>query len=77
VLFVGKDKRAKQRSYVPRSITKIGNTIAVLVILLGANLAFSAFILLAGYLLKSAIGFDLLPGHFPETVKHFFNLFAP
>jgi hypothetical protein len=73
VLFVGQDRRAKQRKYIPRSLTKIGNTIAVLIILLGANLALSAFILLAGYLLKSAIGFDLLPGHFPNTVKHFFD----
>ncbi|GEM_PF-597517 len=74
VIFVGKDNRKKQRRYVPRLITRVGNTIAVLVILLGVNLTLSAFILLAVYLLKSAIGFDLLPGHFPNTIKHFLNL---
>lgn len=73
VLFIGKDRRAKQRSYVPHIMTKIGNTIAIIIILLGANLAVSAFILLAVYLLKSAIGIDLLPGHFPNTIKHFFT----
>lgn len=73
VLFIGKDNRRKQRSYIPRLITKIGNVIAVFIILLGVNLTLSAFILLAAYLLKSAIGLDLFPGHFPDTVKHLFN----
>ena len=74
VLFIGKDRRAKQRRYIPHIMTKIGNTIAILIILLGANLTISAFMILAVYLLKSAIGIDLLPGHFPDTVKHFFNV---
>jgi hypothetical protein len=74
VLFIGKDRRAKQRRYMPRAMTRIGNTIAIIIILLGANLTISAFILLLGYLLKSAIGLDLLPGHFPDTVKHLFGI---
>ena len=74
VLFIGKDRRAKQRRYIPRALTKIGNTIAIIIILLGANLTISAFIVLLGYLLKSAIGIDLLPGHFPDTVKHLFGV---
>jgi hypothetical protein len=74
VLFIGKDSRRKQRRYIPRLLTRIGNTIAVLVILVGVNLTLSAFILLAVYLLKSAIGIDLFPGHFPDTVKHWLNL---
>lgn len=74
VLFIGKDRRKKQRRYIPQVITRIGNTIAVVLILLGANLALSAFILLAAYLFKSALGVDLLPGHFPDTIKHFFGL---
>lgn len=73
VLFIGKDKRKKQRHYIPQFITRIGNTIAVVIILLSANLALSAFILLAVYLLKSALGVDLLPGHFPDTIKHLFG----
>ena len=70
VLFIGKDRRTKQRRYMPHALTKAGNAIAVIVILLGANLTISAFILLLAYLLKSAIGIDLLPGHFPDTIKH-------
>lgn len=73
VLFIGKDRRKKQRRYMPQVITRIGNTIAVAIILLGANLALSAFIILAVYLLKSAVGVDLLPGHFPHTIKHLFG----
>lgn len=69
VLFIGKDRRRKPRRYVPQVITRMGNTIAVAIILLGANLALSAFILLVVYLLKSALGVDLLPGHFPDTIK--------
>lgn len=73
VLFIGKDRRAKQRRYIPDRLTRIGNAIVVLLILLSANLAISGFILLAGYLLKSAIGIDLFPGHFPAVVKRFFG----
>ncbi|WP_219904709.1 hypothetical protein [Stenomitos frigidus] len=74
VLFIGKDRRAKKRRYVPQVMTKMGNTIAIVIILLGANLTISAFILLAAYLMKSAIGIDLLPGHFPDTIKRFFHV---
>ena len=33
VLFIGKDRRAKQRRYLPHMMTKIGNTIAIIIIL--------------------------------------------
>lgn len=74
VLFIGKDRRKKQRQYIPYAITQVGNAVAIIIILLGANLTLSAFILLAAYLVKSAIGIDLFTGHFPDTVKHLLHL---
>jgi hypothetical protein len=69
VLFVGKDRRKNQRRYVPKGIARLGNAITVTVLLLGANLFISALIILVVYLLKSAVGVDLLPGHFPDLIK--------
>ena len=69
VLFVGKDRRKKQRRYVTEGVARVGNAIAAVIILIGANLVISAFILLFAYLLKSAIGFDFFPGHISETVE--------
>lgn len=69
VLFLGKDRRQKQRRYIPQGLARIGNAITVIVLLLGANLFISAVIVLSVYLLKSALGINLLPGHFPDLVK--------
>jgi len=74
VLFIGKDRRRKPRRYIPEKLARVGNVITATVFLLSANLAVSAFILLAGYLVKSAIGIDLLPGHFPSLIKQFFTI---
>lgn len=69
VLFVGKDRRRKQRQHVNAGIARVGNLIAAVILLIGTNLAISALILLFGYLFKSAIGIDLFPGHISETIK--------
>jgi hypothetical protein len=69
VLFVGKDRRKSRRQYVPEGIARIGNAIAVVLLLLGANLVISGAVLLFAYLLKSAVGLDFLPGHISEAVK--------
>jgi hypothetical protein len=69
VLFVGKDRRKRKRQYLPEGIAKIGNAIAVTLLLLGANLVISGIILLFAYLFKSAVGIDFFPGHISETVK--------
>lgn len=69
VLFVGKDRRKKQRHYTPKGVAKIGNMLAAVILLIGLNLVFSAFILLFAYLCKSAIGIDLFPGHISETLQ--------
>jgi hypothetical protein len=69
VLFVGKDRRKRQRQYIPEGIARIGNAIAVILLLLGANLVISGVILLFAYLFKSAIGIDFFPGHISDSVK--------
>ncbi len=69
VLFVGKDRRKKQRRYVTEGIARVGNAIAAIILLIAANLVISALILLFAYLFKSAIGLDFFPGHISETVK--------
>lgn len=69
VLFVGKDRRKSKRKYVSEGIARIGNAIAVVLLLLGANLVISGVILLFAYLFKSAIGIDFFPGHISDSVK--------
>ena len=69
VLFVGKDRRKRKRQYIPERLARIGNAIAVVMLLLGANLVISGVILLFAYLLKSAVGIDFFPGHISDSVK--------
>ncbi len=71
VLFVGKDRRRKQRHQVTEGISRIGNAIAAVILLVAANLVISALILLFAYLLKSAIGLNFFPGHISESFKKF------
>jgi hypothetical protein len=69
VLMVGKDRRDRSRNNPITGITKLGNTLAAVVLLLGANIAISAVILLTLYLTKSALGFDLMPGHVSQQLE--------
>lgn len=69
VLFVGKDRRRKQRHQVTEGIAKIGNAIAAAILLLATNLVISGVILLFAYLFKSAIGLNFFPGHISDVVK--------
>jgi hypothetical protein len=72
VLLVGRDRRHQSRSHVPSSkAAKVGNLVAAIVLLLGLNLTLSGLILLVLYLLKSALGFDFLPGHISQTLSNF------
>lgn len=64
VLMVGKDRRRTPRSAPVSRLTQFGNWVAAVTLLLGFNLALSASVLMAAYLIKSALGIDLLPGHF-------------
>lgn len=73
VLFIGKDRRRQGRRHNPSALTKIFNLMATIVILLGVNLTISASLLLVGYLVKSIMGVNLLPGHFPDFLKQLFS----
>ncbi|MEA5447733.1 hypothetical protein VB780_04075 [Leptolyngbya sp. CCNP1308] len=64
VLMVGKDRRRAPRSAPVSRFTQFGNWMAAVILLLGFNLAISTSVLMAAYLIKSALGIDLLPGHF-------------
>ena len=61
VLFVGKDRRQQKRPYRSNSISRMGNAIAAVLLLLGLNLLISLFLFLFIYLIKSAAGVDLFP----------------
>jgi hypothetical protein len=70
VLLVGKDRRQQKRSYLPAPLTRLGNIMAAVVLLIGLNLLISLFIALLAYLTKSAIGLDLVPGqHLGDQVE--------
>ncbi len=64
VLMVGKDRRRVSRNTPVSRLTQFGNWVAAVLLLLGFNLALSTSVLMAAYLIKSALGIDLLPGHF-------------
>lgn len=68
VLFIGKDRRQAARSHHTTAFTRIANQVAVILLLLGLNLAISAFILLTAYLIKSALGINLFPSTLQEIV---------
>ena len=65
VLFV-----QQQRRYWAGRLTRVGNLIAAVMLLLAANLVISSFVVLFAYLLKSLVGIDLFPGHFQDYLKH-------
>jgi hypothetical protein len=69
VLLVGKDRRTQPRSYPLSRLMKLGNIVAAILLLLGANLVISACIVLVLYLTKSALGYDFIPGHINESLK--------
>lgn len=64
VLMVGKDRRRAQRDVPVSRLTQFGNWVVAVALLLGFNLALSTSILMLAYLVKSALGINLLPGHF-------------
>lgn len=70
VLFIAKDRRQKPRSHQTRGVTRIANQVAVTVLLLGLNLAISAFIFLTAYLMKSALGINLFPSTLQGIVEN-------
>jgi hypothetical protein len=71
VLFVGKDRRGRQRPYLPKLVAKWGNIMAAILLLIGVNLIISLVIFMFAYLVKSALGIDLTPGHLADQVERF------
>lgn len=71
VLFVGKDRRGKQRQYSSGRASRWSNAIAAILLLISINLVISLFILMFAYLVKSAVGIDLTPGHLSDQVDRF------
>ena len=73
VLMVGKDRRKKQRRYIPTGVAKVGNMITVVIFLLAANLLLSSSFILFLYLVKSSIGINIFSGnqHLLDIVKKF------
>jgi hypothetical protein len=70
VLFVGKDRRKRKRSYLATGFTKIANRIAAIIMLIGLNMTISLFIFLVAYLVKSALGINLFPEHLSDYLSH-------
>lgn len=71
VLLAGKDqRRSPRKSPISNGITRIGNIVAVIILLLAINLLISVVIIVAAYLLKTIIGIDLTSGgHFSDYIK--------
>lgn len=66
VLYVGKDRRKSERPNMASGFTVIANRIAVITLLVGLNLTISLFIFFIAYLIKSALGVNLLSGHLSD-----------
>ena len=73
VLSIGKDRRQTARLHPTTGVTKIANQVAVIILLLGLNLAISAFILLTAYLMKSALGINLFPFSLQDVAEKAIN----
>jgi hypothetical protein len=69
VLFVGKERRQKQRYHLPSKFTKIANIVIVVTMLIGLNLLITGAICIFAYLIKSAAGIDFLPGHVDQHLQ--------
>jgi hypothetical protein len=70
VLFVGKDRRSQNRAYLPEPMTRFGNLLAAIMLLISLNLLISLFLLMFVYLVKSAMGIDLFPSeHLSDQIN--------
>lgn len=69
VLWVGKERRRAVRRYPQNGVTRAANAVAACGLLLGLNVLVTISLFLLAYLLKTASGIDLLPGHLPDYVR--------
>ncbi|MEM6256263.1 MAG: hypothetical protein AAF821_25395 [Cyanobacteria bacterium P01_D01_bin.156] len=65
-LLVGEDIRHKNRQQ--SSGSRIGNIAAVITLIVTLNVLVTISAIVIGYLIKSAIGIDLMPGHWRDWV---------
>ena len=68
VLMVGRDIRKQQRHYQVSGITKIANVIVAILLVIAMSLLISSVTILVIYLIKSALGIDLFPGHITKVL---------
>lgn len=68
VLFMGKDLRRQSRQQ-PTWLTRLSNLAVALMLLVSMNLFISLTLGMLMYLLKSAVGIDLFPGHLSDRVE--------
>jgi hypothetical protein len=71
VLFVGRERRQGSRNYPVTGMTKFGNFITAMLLLISLNLLITAFLFLLLYLIKSAVGINLFEGHLIDKIKQF------
>lgn len=68
VLMIGKDMRKQQRQYQVNDIAKVANVITAILLIIAMSLLVSAVTILILYLIKSALGIDLFPGHITNVL---------
>lgn len=68
VLMIGKDIRKQQRQHQINGITKIANVVTAILLIVAMSLLISAVTILILYLIKSALGINLLPGHITNVL---------
>lgn len=69
VILVGKDRRTQQRRHVPAGVSRVGNLVAAIALLLSLNAFVSLGIFLLLYLLKSGVGIDIFPSHLSDFLS--------
>ena len=66
-LLVGEDIRNKNRK-IKSTGSRIGNLIAAVGLIISLNVLVSVSVIIIAYLIKSAVGIDLMPGHWRDWV---------
>lgn len=69
VILVGKDRRTQRRQHIPARVSRVGNLVAAIALLLGLNAFVSLGIFLLLYLLKSGVGIDIFPSHLSDVLS--------
>lgn len=67
-LLVGEDTRHENRKQ--SSGSRLGNLVAAITLIVALNVLVSISAIVVGYLIKSAIGIDLMPGHWRDWVMN-------